>query len=311
MFVRAAWLQGVRAERSSGWPPDSTGDDRRPRRPRRDVRPHRSPARDRAPGDDGLREPAADPRSRGDRSARRQDAEAGSGGDSARALRSVERLRLHRAQGRSRARREPEAGGHRRARLPGRGAARLSAERTSPRRCSATRASTIAASRASSWGSRRCSPARTGSETIIRDPTGRAIDILSSTAARGRSERLAHDRPLDPGAGRGRVAADDRPLPGAGARRRSSSTRATAWHPRDGGRARVRREPLPCRPQGPAAQPGRHGHVRAGLDVQARDGRARRCRRGSSRRTPRSRCRTRSRSRTGSSTTRTPAGRSG
>ena len=43
--------------------------------------------------------------------------------------------------------------------------------------------------------------------------------------------------------------------------------------PRDGGRAGLRREPLRARAARPPAQPRRHGHVRAGLDLQGGDDR--------------------------------------
>jgi Cell division protein FtsI/penicillin-binding protein 2 len=127
MFARAAWLQGVRAgsyERLASGQHKATivepagGDD---------LRPHRRPARDRPAGDDGLRRPAADPRPEVDRGRRRAGPQDGSGPGAGRALRPVARLRLHQAQGRPRARRDPEEGGHPRPRLHERGAARLPA----------------------------------------------------------------------------------------------------------------------------------------------------------------------------------------
>ena len=67
-----------------------------------------------------------------------------------------------------------------------------------------------------------------GSETVIRDPSGRAIDVLNSTAGARGPERHAHDRPHDPGPGRERSPQDDRPVARDSRPRRSCSTRAPA-----------------------------------------------------------------------------------
>ena len=67
----------------------------------------------------------------------------------------------------------------------------------SARRCSATRASTTTASRGSSSRSTVCSTGRPGSETIVKDPIGRAIDVVSSTPAReGRDVYLTLDHDI-------------------------------------------------------------------------------------------------------------------
>ncbi len=111
---------------------------------------------------------------------------------------------------------------------------------------------------------------RPGRETVVRDPAGRAISILSSTAAeQGQDVYLTH-RPHAAGERRGRAPPDDPALGGGGGERRRPRS-AQRRHPRDGRRARLRREPLPDRAEGPATEPRRHGHLRAGLDVQGRD----------------------------------------
>ena len=83
-------------------------------------------------------------------------------------------------------------------------------------------------------------------------------------------ERPAHDRPPDPGERRGRARRHGEPLRREG-RLGDRDGPADRRDPRHGGRAGIQREPLPDDTRGPAAQPGRDGHVRAGLDVQARD----------------------------------------
>ena len=50
---------------------------------------------------------------------------------------------------------------------------------------------------------------RTGKQTIVRDPFGRAIDVVSATPERQGRDVFTHDRPLDPGERRGRAARDD------------------------------------------------------------------------------------------------------
>ena len=138
-----------------------------------------------------------------------------------RARRPVARLRLRRAQGR------PGAGGDARrgAASSGlgfyaRGAARLPARPRSPRRCSATRASTTAASPGSSSRSTRVLPGKPGSETVIRRPVGPRDRRPRLDARRARARRHAHARPHDPGAGRGRAA---RRRSTSGARRRATA----------------------------------------------------------------------------------------
>ena len=84
-----------------------------------------------------------------------------------------------------------------------------------------------------------------------------------------------HARPQHPGERRGGAARHGPQVARARARR------AIVLDPRTGAvlamarRARLRREPLPVGAARSAAQPRRHGHLRARLDVQARDGRGR------------------------------------
>ena len=83
------------------------------------------------------------------------------------------------------------------------GGARAPIRRTrSPRRCSATRASTTRGSAGSSSQYNKQLAGRPGKQTVVRDPTGRAIDVISSPPGAGGRERLLDDRPHDPGAGR-------------------------------------------------------------------------------------------------------------
>ena len=186
------------------------------------------------------------------------------------------RLRLRRAQGRPG--RAPRSSTKRH--LPGLrlvpgGAARLSAAHGRGAACSATRASTTTASPGSSSSSTGSSAGKPGSETVVKDPFGRVLDVVSSTPERHGPRRLPHDRPHDPVRRRGAC----------------SATTVAKWHakdataivldprtggdPRDGGRAGLRREPLPRRARVGAAEPRGHGHVRARLDVQARHRRGR------------------------------------
>ena len=141
-----------------------------------------------------------------------------------------------------------------------------------------------------------------GSETVIRDPSGQAIDVLKSTSAReGKSVTLTIDHTIQ--------AQAEAVLRETIDQWHAKAASAIVLDPRTGGilgmadRARVRREPVPDRAQGPPAQPDGYGHVRAGLDLQARDRQRASSRSTSSPRTRRSRSRTRSTSPTGSSRT--------
>ncbi len=90
-------------------------------------------------------------------------------------------------------------------------------------------------------------------------------------------ERPAHDRPADPGERGGGAPGDRAPLGRAGgdSGRDGSAHRGGA---RDGDGATLQRQPFPDDACRPPPQPCGHRHVRAGLDVQARDGRRLRCR---------------------------------
>ena len=134
-----------------------------------------------------------------------------------------------------------------------------------------------------------------GSQTIVKDPFGRALDVVETKPETpGRSVRLTIDR-ADPGERGGGAPGDGAPLGRArGDGRRDGSAHGRGARHGDG--AALQREPLLDDARRSPAQPRGHGHVRAGLDLQARHGRRRRCRRGSSRRARRSASRRRSRS---------------
>ena len=113
------------------------------------------------------------------------------------ARRPLHALRLRAPQGRS------AQGGAARERRRSRGSASTSRScapiprAASQRTCSATRASTTAGSRGSSGRSTASWPAGPGSETIVRDPFGRAIDIVASRPERpGRNVRLTIDHQI-------------------------------------------------------------------------------------------------------------------
>ena len=86
-------------------------------------------------------------------------------------------------------------------RFPGSGSTPRSCARTrrarSPRTCSASPAPTTTASTGSSARSTRRSPGRPGFETIVKDPFGRAIDVVTSRAERpGKNVTLTIDHQI-------------------------------------------------------------------------------------------------------------------
>ena len=310
MFARAAWLQGVRAgsyERlASGQhkativEPAGRGDD---------LRPHGRPARDRPAGDDGLRRPAADPRPEVDRGRGRARSQDGPGPGARRALRPVARIRLHQAQGRPRARRDPEEDGHPRPRLHERGAARLPAR---PGRVAGRRLRGDGQPRPRGPRARpRAHPVREAGQRD-RDPRPRGPGDRRpplDPGPRGR-ERHADARSHDSGPGRGGAAEHDRPVACEGAPRRSCSIRAPAassrWQSR---RATTRTCSRSCPRTGSATGRSR---TRTSPVRRSSSSRSARCSRtASSRRRRPSRCRTRSTSPTASSATRIRAQPSG
>ena len=247
----------------------ATRDDRRPGLARHDLRPPGHPAGDRPPGDDGLREPAADRRPGAGGRRGRSDVAPRPQGGRAPALGQVEGLRLHRAQGRCEAREAARTAEHRGARLPPRGAARLPA---AARGVTGARLRRDGQPRSGRAGARpRPGPPRPAGPGDRRPrPSGPSDQHPLLDSRRAGPGRLPDHRPHAAGERRGRAAPDDPALGrGGGERRRPRS--AQRRHPRDGRRARLRREPLSDRPEGPAAEPSRHGHLRAGLDVQGRD----------------------------------------
>ena len=218
-------------------------DDHHSRRPRDDLRPHGRAARDRRGGDHGLRRSAAGAQRAAGRGRGGPRAEHRSEQDLPAASRQEAELRLRPAEGRPRARGCARAAG-----WPGSTSTRRSGATTrstrSRRRCSATPGSTTPAS--PDWNSVSTAPSRAspGKETVVRDPFGRTIDVVSSTPEQpGRDVFLTLDHTLqakvesvlrDDGREVARDRRDgDRPRPVD--RRRA----------RDGERPRLRRERLP------------------------------------------------------------------
>ena len=204
------------------------------------------------------------------------------------------------AQGRPEGRAQLVKQGLRRRRLLPGGAARLSAGHRRARRCSATRASTTRGSPGSSCSSTSELAGTPGEQTIVRDPFGRAIDVISATrrARRARDLFLTLDHTIQANA--------EQVLRQTVAHWGAKAATAIVLDPRTGAvlamaqAPGLRREHVEPRRRRAAAQPRRHRHVRARLDVQARDGRRRALRRARHAATRRSRCRTRSRSPTAS-----------
>ena len=149
-----------------------------------------------------------------------------------------------------------------------------------------------------------------GRETVIRDPFGRVVDVLSETAERpGRDVFLTLDHRLQATC-RGRAPAHGSPLAragGDGGRARPALGR----DPRDGDRAELRREQLREDAAGLPPQPHRQRHVRARLDLQADPGRRRALGRARHAGDRRSRSRRRSASPTARSTSTTRGRRCG
>ena len=142
-----------------------------------------------------------------------------------------------------------------------RSCARIRRER-SPRTCSASPAPTTTASTGSSARSTRRSSGRPGFETIVKDPFGRAIDVVTSQRGAARQERDADDRPSDPGE-RGADPRAHREAVRRAWRGRDRDGSAHRRDPRDGELPDVRREPLRDRVPGRAPQPRRDRRLRA------------------------------------------------
>ena len=228
MFVRAAWLQGVRA---GSYERLASGQHKATR-----VNPAgRGAIFDRTGVQLAIGRQAttvyANPRQIRDpestASPRREDAQARPGTGAARARRPVARFRLHRAQGRPGAGGEAEGGRDRRPRLRRRGTARVPAHacRVTGARIRGNRQPRPRRARARP----REGPRRQGRERDDHPGPDRPRDRHPLLDGRGRGpERHAHARPHDPGAGGGGAAEDDRPLATRTAPRRSCSTRARA-----------------------------------------------------------------------------------
>ena len=139
-----------------------------------------------------------------------------------------------------------------------------------------------------------------GKETIVRDPFGRTIDVVSSTPEQaGRDVFLTLDHTLQ--------AKVESVLRDTLAKWHAVDGTAIVLDPadrrraRDGQRARLRRERLPEGAEQPPAQPRRHRHVRARARPSRSSRTPQRSPTTSSPRTRRSRSRPRSRSPTGRS----------
>ena len=83
---------------------------------------------------------------------------------------------------------------------------------------------------------------RSGTETVLRDPSGRPIEVLAASPGRGGCEPLHDDRPHDPGASRAGAAKDGAHLGGEG-RHRDRARSDDRRHPRDGPDADLQRQP--------------------------------------------------------------------
>ena len=176
----AAGRRGGRSRSMRAEPAPRDADD--PGRPRDDLRPHRRPARDRRADDDGLRRPAAGARTRApSRCAahdvarrRRRTRSTRRSLDKKQRFVYVAALRRSR-QGRA-AREEaasPGSASTPRSGAPIRSTRRGAGDRLRGRRQRRPR-------RASSSSTTSSSRGRPGTQTIVRDPFGRTIDVISS-----------------------------------------------------------------------------------------------------------------------------------
>ena len=287
----------ARRPRAVTAPPD--GD--HPRAAGNDLRPLGRPARDRRGEDDGLRRPEPDPeracgRSRGGEGSRRRRERSLPA-----APRPPEALRPDRA-----VRRAGGGGPARAARVAGarvllRGAALVPAAdgRGAGRRVRRRRQPGAVGSRgrAGTLARREARPADDHPRPGGAGDRRPELDV----GALG-PRRLPHDRPPHPGAGGAGDARDGRQVACEGGLR-GRARPVDGRDPRPCAGAGLRRERCEPRAAGDAAEPRGHGPVRAGLDIQARDGRPGRSPRVSSHLPRRSRSRTRSRSPTAGSTT--------
>ena len=112
---------------------------------------------------------------------------------------------------------------------------------------------------------------RPGKQTVVADPFGRAIDVISSRPGAAGRGRLLDDRPHDPGEAEPVLRADARQVAGEG-RERDRPRPAHGRRARDGAGAGLQREQL-SNVVSQALQRNRAvtDMLRAGLDVQARD----------------------------------------
>ena len=148
---------------------------------------------------------------------------------------------------------------------------------------------------------------RAGAEIVVKDPFGRAIDVVKSRAERpGKDVTLTLDHQVQ--AATEKILLDTvRAVRRTRRHRDRDGPRERRRDPRDGECADDQREPVRQGAARPPAQPRRHRHLRAGLDVQDRHRRRRARGRGRRRPGRPSCCSRRSRSPTASSTRRTSA----
>ena len=108
-----------------------------------------------------------------------------------------------------------------------------------------------------------------GSQTTVRDPSGRVDRRDRDQAGAGRRGRLPDDRPPDPVDCRERAPRHGQEV-GSQGRQRGRARPAHRRRACDGGCARLRREQVRLDARLEAAQPRRHRRVRARLDLQGR-----------------------------------------
>ena len=189
ILARAVWLQSVRAQSLEKLASGQAAADGRPASPSRDdLRPPRLSARDRRAGDDGVRQPA-----RGDASPRWSHAPRAA--SSALDPDDVYRAIADRGKGFVYVQRQadPKAAARlQRMHLAGWASIRRSAGSTRrvalARRCSATRAWTTSGLAGLELSLDALLAGRSGKQTVVKDPYGRAVDVVKTVPERDGSD---------------------------------------------------------------------------------------------------------------------------